>query len=603
MRDLFTKILAFIKKNIALFIIIPIAFLAICARVYSITNKEEVDEIQEISYSEFLNLVDEGAVDMLYYSTSNEYMTATLYNEETKDMPVKERKEYEYSNQDKRLVLYPASDDFRERMLRAGVTMVLEKSNTVLADILSVVLSMFFPILYILLIVRILMRSNKKLTEDTLVQKSSVTFNDVIGHDEIIEDVRFITELIKNPKRGIEVGAKVPKGILFSGSPGTGKTLIAKAIAGEAGVPFLYMNASSFIEMYVGVGAKRVRELFEVARKNSPCIVFIDEIDSVGASRSMTSGHSENDQTLNALLQEMDGFSGRDGIFVIAATNRADLLDKALTRAGRFDRQIVVNPPSDWNVRKDLFDYYLAKYSVSDDVNTEALSKQTVGFTGSDIAAICNEAGLVAIMKQKSAIDMACLEEALDKHLFKGNRKNKSEFEQDKTIVAYHEAGHAVMTFLRGQEIARASIIATTSGVGGAVFGQDSNSHFKTKSSFINDIMICYAGRISEQIKFNEITTGACNDITQATRLLQSFVETYGFDEETGLVDVSQLARYGNKLGIPERIKDLANKIYDEAFKILNDNFELVERLATSLLKYETLSGDTIKELLSSRAE
>ena len=577
--------------------------------VFFITNYIESQQAQpeEITYTEFEKLVDDGSVDIVKYSSSKEYMYAYLGTEETKEMSLVDKKEYIYPIENTKIVLYPANDTFRKDLLEKGVYVVLIKNDYTFLDILSMLLSVALPVIYIILLISMVrgigMKDND---EKDIIQTSNVKFSDVIGHDEILDDVKFITELIKDPSKGETIGAKVPKGILFNGEPGTGKTLIAKAIAGEADVPFLYYNASSFIEMYVGVGAKRVRNLFKIARENAPCIVFIDEIDSIGCKRSSGGRNSEGDQTINALLQEMDGFSGREGIFIIAATNRANDLDTALTRTGRFDRQITVNPPRDWKVRKKLFEFYLDKLKVSEDVNIEGISKQTSGFTGSDIAAICNEAGIIAMMKNKEYIDNDSLEEAIDKHIFKGNRtKNKDEFKEDKKIVAYHEAGHAVMNYLLNLPISRASIISNTSGVGGVVFGADQDSCFITKDQFEDKVRVAYAGRVSEAIKFNKITTGASNDITQATQIIKSYVERYGFDDEFGLIDMSvmhkdSLIKDDNTL---ERVQKIAKTLYNSTEELLRKSYNLVEVLAESLLENETLSGNEITELLRDNEE
>ena len=376
---------------------------------------------------------------------------------------------------------------------------------------------------------------------------------------------------------------------------------MAKAIAHEAGVPFLYQNASGLIEMYVGLGARRVRNLFKIAKKNAPCIIFIDEIDAVGGSRDSGKNTSEHEQTINALLQEMDGFNGRDGIFMIAATNRADALDEALVRSGRFDRRITVNPPRDWTVRKRLFDHYLAKYVCVDDIDVDTLAKQISGFTGADIAMLCNEASIIAAMHGKAGIDNACFEEAIDKKTFNGNRSKNEAVESDKNIVAYHEAGHAVMTYLTGQPIARASIQATTSGVGGVVFREDVNTMFQTAEDLRNGVLIAYAGRASEEIKFKSVTTGASNDITKATQIMVQYIEHLGFDGEFGLLDVSVLAQnhFMSSDNITERLSNMSNELYKECKDRLSENYNLVEKLAAALLEKNTLVGSEIKKLLT----
>ncbi len=559
------------------------------------------NKIEKISYNTFLEYVNDGKVDTIYYNKYNEWMTFTLFNEDTKDMTIEERTNYEgYTNDDKKMTLYPGEDEFRKELLTKDIILKIVSENTSFEQVLEKILTIAFPILWLIVLFSVLKQSiYSDMNKKDVIQTSDVKFDDIIGHDEILDDIKFITTLIQNPKIGDKVGAKIPKGILLSGEPGCGKTLIAKAIAGEAGVPFLYQNASSFIDRFVGVGAKHVRDLFKIAKDNAPCVIFIDEIDAIGMDRDKNKGTSEHDQTIDALLQEMDGFSGRDGIFVIAATNRPDILDPALTRSGRFDRQIIVAPPKDWKIRKDLFDHYLAKFTVSDEVDTENLSKQVSGFTGADIATICNEASIIAVMNGKECIDRDCIEEAIDKKIFKGNRSKKQRYEEDKKIVAYHEAGHAVMSYLLGEPIARASIQSTVSGIGGAVFNEDKESMLQTKTDYENKVLICYAGRVSEELKFNSITTGASNDITQATAIMMQYVERLGFDSDFGLLDVSVLSKEHliNSREITDRLSKMSKELYNECKSKLSENYNLVEKLAQKLLETETLSGGEIETL------
>lgn len=563
----------------------------------------DTTEIEQITYTEFLELAENGKVDALYYSSGEETMTAVLFNEETKDMPLEEREEYVYENEDKRYVPYPAYDDFRKDMLSYDIRLILMRGKSTLVNVLSTLISLALPIFWIFLIWKMMSSQTKGLDKKGILQTSDVKFSDVIGQDEVIENIQFISDLIKDPTKGDNIGVKVPKGILLTGAPGTGKTLIAKAIAGEAGVPFISMGGSDFKELFVGMGAKRVRDLFKIARENAPCIIFIDEIDSIGAKRDSRTSNSEDDSTINALLKEMDGFNGREGIFVLAATNHPEKLDKALTRAGRFDRRIAINPPRDWQVRKELFEHYLENFKVSEDVDIDNLAKTVSGFTGADIAMICNEAGIVAMMHDKEFIDNASLEEAIDKVVFNGSRSKKEAFRKDKEIVAYHESGHAVMTYLVGKPISRASIIGTTSGVGGAVFQADSSDTlFTTKQDMIDRVMITYSGRASEEIKFKDVTTGAENDITQATNVMSAYIQRYGFDKDFGLLDISVLSEQGliDMADITSRLSKMSKEVYKDTFDLLNKNYSKVEALAQKLLEVETLSGREIEELLNS---
>lgn len=586
------------KRIIAVSIQIMLVTIAVWISL-ALTRKETFDEIPMVSYTDFLNSVKTGTVDLVVYSSSDEVMTFYEFNDETKEMDSKTLEDYIYPPTQAKHTLYPAYEDFRKDMLTANVRLKINSKNKIIS-VISALSSLLIPALYLYFIYRAMRSQTKGLDLKTVSQTSTVKFADIIGQDELLEDVKFVSSLIKNPGQGAAIGAQVPKGMLLIGPPGTGKTLLAKAIAGEAGVPFFQLSGSDFKEMFVGLGAKRVRDLFAMARKNAPCIVFIDEIDSVGAKRSKRVSSSEDDQTINALLKEMDGFTGREGIFVIAATNREDSLDSALVRPGRFDRKVHVNPPRDWKVRKQLFAHYLSKLKVADDVDVEGLAKQVVGFTGADIATVCNEAGIIAIMKQLDCVNHACLEEAIDKQIFKGNRSKAEGYVKDKNIVAYHEAAHAVMTHLCGEPISRASILATTSGVGGAVFGADTDSVFMTDKSFRDRIKIAYAGHASEELKFETVTTGASNDITQATQLMLSYIQRYGFDKEYGLIDISVLTDSQLIPGeeITKRISEMSKTFYNQTKEELKQHFDLVEVLAKKLIECETLTGKEIEELL-----
>lgn len=568
-----------------------------------IPKSVDTKDVQIMEYAEFMERLEAGEVDQISYNRSSEYMIVSFFNDETRGMSPEERAEYEYPADDKRAVKYPAHDGFRQEMLEHGATPTMWAASTTFMDVISAIVGLAMMGGMVLLLVVMLKAgplASMAAREKDLIKTSDVKFDDVIGQDEVIEDLKFIVELMKDPSLGEKIGARVPKGLLLQGPPGTGKTMLAKAIAGEAGVPFLQQSGSSFIEMYVGVGAQRVRNLFKIARKNAPCVVFIDEIDAVGSARSK-SGTGEHEQTVNALLEQMDGFSARDGVFIIAATNRADQLDEALVRPGRFDRQVTVNPPADWHARKKMFDHYLGRLALAPDLDIENLSRQTPGFTGADIAAVCNEAGMIAVMAKKDFVDMACLEEAIDKKVFMGSRSKREQYEKDRQIVAYHEAGHAVMTWLLGEPISRASIQATTSGVGGAVFGGDRESQFMTVKDFRHKIMIAYAGRASEQIKFGDATTGASNDITKATALLKQYVERLGFDRDMGLLDLDLLAkdRLVSASDTIRALRRVSNELYADCEKLLKDNYRYVETLAGDLLSEESIAGPRIERILA----
>ncbi len=563
-------------------------------------REKENREIEKVSYVMFINYVKEGLVDVVYYDTTEEYMIIALFNEESKEKTLEELEEYEYATKDKRMVLYPSYEEFPKEMLEQGVRVVDLNKDSLLSKVFSVLLSAAFPLVMVYYLFIMMKRVAPNMKQSYIVEKSDMKFENVIGHEEILQDLKFITSFIKNDEIGKKIGIRVPKGILLSGEPGTGKTLIAKAIAGEADVPFLYVNASSFIEMYVGVGAKRVRELFQLARENAPCIIFIDEIDAIGIKRDEKDNHSEREQTINALLQEMDGFTTRDGIFLIGATNRPDKLDKALVRSGRFDRQIEIHRPKNWMVRAELFRYYLKELKVDETVDIESLSKQVTGFTGADISMICNEAGIIATMQGKERIDLDCMEEAIDKKILKGNRKKEKSLLQDRRIVAYHEAGHAVMSYLLGQRVARISIIENTSGIGGAVFNMETESSFVTAEEILNKVKIAYAGRIVEQLEFSSITTGATNDILQATQDLLAYVGQYGFEEQFGVLNLGVLQENGlvHEEQVTTFLIQLSKKLYEEATVTLQNHYEWIVHLAEHLLEIETMTGEEFSLLM-----
>ena len=572
------KIFDFIEKRKKTFIAMA-AFVMIASLSIFGFQKYRESQITELSYMDFIKLVENDKVDEIRCISNKDVMTFTLIN----------GSEYKTS--------YPDYEDFKKDMLLSGVKVTKtwgfsEEGFMVVIDI--IVIAVYVSVMLVFT------KGIGNIKAKDILQKSDVKFNQIIGLDEIMNDISLYVSMIKNPHIGDEIGAKLPKGVLLTGDPGTGKTLIAKAIAGEADVPFISVSGSEFAELYKGVGAKRVRKVFKIARKNAPCVVFIDEIDAIGGKRTGHKTDSEDTQIINQLLKEMDGFKTLEGVFVLAATNCPDNLDDALKRSGRFDRQVNIMPPRDWKVRKQLLEFYLKNYKIAEDVNIESLAKSIAGFTGADIATICNEASLVAIVKGYSAINIECINEAIDKKIFSGNKDKSEQYAKDRLIVAYHEAGHAVMKHLVHQPIARASIVGTTSGVGGAVFGEDKEGFLQSKNDIRGDIAVCYAGRAAELAKFGEVSTGAVNDITKATEYIMAYVEKYGFDEETGAIDMRAL-RSKNVIDakdISGRIKAISKELEEFATESLKNHFDMVDRLAKELLDKETLDGKAIEDIL-----
>lgn len=584
------------RRNLWLVLMIVGVFLIVLTVTDSAIYRINMPD--EVTTEEFMGDLRGGKIDTIYYDATSEMMRYTLLNDETRSMTLKDRESYVYDKSDWRMTQFIGGDSFRYDMLvKYHVNLRIQTFKPMMAEFLSVIFSFALFIIVLALALVIVQKGTMNTKKfDSMQGQVNTTFKDVIGQDEVLKDLEFIVRMMRGEKLDT-LGAKIPKGVLLSGPPGTGKTLIARAVAGEAGVPFFSANASEFIDMYVGVGPKTVRTLFKQARKHKPCVIFIDEIDAVASTRGAQGTTSEDNKTVNALLQEMDGFNKDSGVFVIAATNNPDSLDPAIVRAGRFDRQVVVNPPRDWHIRRKLFELYIKDAPCETDLDN--LAKQTVGFTGADISAVVNEAKLVAAMSDKTALDAECFETAIDKKLFKANRSSSARHKHDIEIAAYHEAGHAVMNYLAGMPIARASIIGSTSGVGGAVFQADKDSsQFSTKEEYEWQIKICYAGRASEAVKFGKITDGAGSDITQATKLIYTYCCKVGMSDDYGLLDIDVLKSI-SPFAVPNNVlQKLSRRFMDETSSLIQSNYKLVEAVAKELLDKETIPGSEIVEII-----
>ena len=446
----------------------------------------------------------------------------------------------------------------------------------------------------------------------------NVKFSDVAGIDEAKEDVVELVDFLRNPAKYYDIGGKIPKGCLLCGQPGTGKTLLAKAIACEANVPFFFISGSDFVEMFVGVGASRVRDMFAQAKKQSPCIVFIDEIDAVGRSRgaSVGGGNDEREQTLNQLLVEMDGFQERSGIIVLAATNRADVLDHALLRPGRFDRQIVVGLP-DIKGREDILKVHAKKIKLSPDVVLNDIARGTPGFSGADLANIVNESALLAAKRNRKIVTMQDMEDAKDKVMMGSERKSMVMKEEEKRLTAYHEGGHAIVSLNQeaSDPIHKATIIPRGRALGLVMRLPKEDRFSETYEQMLANMAIAMGGRAAEEMIFghNKVTSGASSDIQQCTKLARNMVTKWGLSEKIGKIDYSQedtgYATSGKNVSadisqetaklIDEEVKKLVDNAYNTAVKILYEHKEDLEILANALLEYETLTGDEIKDLLN----
>ena len=446
---------------------------------------------------------------------------------------------------------------------------------------------------------------------------ANVTFKDVAGIEEAKEELAEIIEFLKNPKKFQRLGGRIPRGVLLVGPPGCGKTLLAKAIAGQAEVPFFSISGSDFVEMFVGVGASRVRDLFKQAKDNSPCIIFLDEVDAIGRKRGpgfVGGGHDEREQTLNAILVEMDGFDTNDQVIVIAATNRADILDHALTRPGRFDRQVFI-PLPDLKGRVDILNVHARKVKIGPDVSLERLARGTPMFSGADLAAIINEAALAATMANKDYVEMADLEEARDKVRWGRAKRSRVIDKKEKEITAYHEAGHTlVQSLLKEADPLHKVSIIPRGPMGGATFAlPEKDRTIFTKKYCMAVLQVCFGGRIAEELFFDDITSGAQSDINQATKIAKQMVLTWGMSSELGLISYGADSNlddfiyvmpgekdYSDKTAevIDREVRRITDEAYKEAKQLIQANKDNVEKIANALLKYETLDAEDVKLLL-----
>ncbi|GEL06997.1 ATP-dependent zinc metalloprotease FtsH [Salisediminibacterium halotolerans] len=452
----------------------------------------------------------------------------------------------------------------------------------------------------------------KLVTED----KKTARFRDVAGADEEKQELTEVVDFLKDPRKFADIGARIPKGVLLVGPPGTGKTLIARAVAGEAGVPFFSISGSDFVEMFVGVGASRVRDLFENAKKNSPCIIFIDEIDAVGRRRGagVGGGHDEREQTLNQLLVEMDGFGVNEGIILIAATNRADILDPALLRPGRFDRQIMIGRP-DVKGREAVLGVHAKEKPLADDVELKVIAQRTPGFSGADLENLLNEAALVAARSDKKKIDMESVEEAIDRTIAGPSKKSRVISEKEKNIVAHHEAGHTVvgMKLENADMVHKVTIVPRGQAGGYAMMLPKEDRYFMTKPELIDKIIGLLGGRVAEEVMFNEVSTGAHNDFQRATGIARKMVMEYGMSDKLGPV------QFGNTQGEPFLGRDMQNEqnysdaiaheidmevqqilkdAYESCRQILTEHKASLELVAEMLIEHETLDAEQIRSLV-----
>ena len=634
-------------RNLLLYLGIPILIIIITAAVLS-TNKSTSPKTSELEQYFVQDMVDSFNIDYgsgqieitlkegmsPIKSTDSDSQSAT-----TATQPATEQQKTQSNSKKAKIVVKgqladiqrflddikpyynPAStDEIPHNLTRAT-------DNSILMEMIPTLIIMIILIVAWVLIMKKMgggglggkeMSFGKAKIKNTNDEKRKTTFDDVAGADEEKEELAEVVEFLKAPEKYNKLGARIPKGVLLVGPPGTGKTLLARAVAGEAGVPFFSISGSDFVEMFVGVGASRVRDLFDQAKKNSPCIIFIDEIDAVGRQRGagLGGGNDEREQTLNQLLVEMDGFGANEGVILIAATNRPDVLDPALMRPGRFDRQVVVSYP-DVNGREAILKVHARKKPLAPDVNLKTIAKTTAGFTGADLENLLNEAALLAARKDKKAITMDEIKEATVKVVVGAEKKSKVMSEKEKKLTAYHEAGHAIVfDKLETQDPVHEISIIPTGMAGGYTMPLPSeDKSYNSRRGMYEDIVVSLGGRVAEELIMDDISTGASNDIEKATKTARAMVTKYGMTKELGCVCYgtdNNSVFLGRDMGsrtqdyseataakIDQLVLDMVNKAYGDATKILSDNMDKLHDIAKYLIKHEKMGSEDFTAVMN----
>ncbi|KPA14625.1 cell division protein FtsH [Candidatus Magnetomorum sp. HK-1] len=585
-------------KNLALWLVITLMMIML----YNLFHQQPTQQ-QNITYSNFLQMVEEGHIK--HVLIQDKYLIITHVNE------------------DRYKIFMPQDPEMINFLKKHKVIIDVQPPND--NPWVSILVS-WLPMLVLIGVWVFFMRQmqmgggkalsfGKSRARLLSNQQDKVTFADVAGIEEAKEELQEIVDFLKDPKKYTRLGGRIPKGVLLTGPPGTGKTLLSRAIAGEAGVPFFSISGSDFVEMFVGVGASRVRDLFIQGKRNAPCIIFIDEIDAVGRHRGggLGGGHDEREQTLNQLLVEMDGFESNEGVILISATNRPDVLDPALLRPGRFDRQVVVSLP-DIRGREKILKVHMKRTPLSKNVDSNVLAKGTPGFSGADLENLVNEAALMAAKRDKDRLDMDDFEDAKDKVYMGLERRSKVITEEDKKTTAYHEGGHALVArFLPGSDAVNKITIIPRGRAAGITWFLPEERDFKYKDQLESELSVAFGGRIAEELVLKRISTGASNDIKQATDLANKMVRMWGMSEKMGPLsynnqdesmylgrDMAQPRDYSEETAkeIDSEIRDFIRKSYDKATEILKDNIDILHKLKDLLLEKETVLGEELDELI-----
>ena len=558
---------------------------------------------QEISYDAFIKEVEQGSVE-----------SVTVRNNQ---IDIRYKENSEKFNPLLKVYTVPMERDYRltDRLLENGVTVKRERQDTM--AVIESVVSLLLPFVLIVIVMNFMMKRmggiGKSNAKVFMQRETGVTFADVAGEDEAKESLVELVDFLHNPGKYTHIGAKLPKGALLVGPPGTGKTLLAKAVAGEAHVPFYFLSGSDFMEMYVGVGASRVRSLFKQAQQTSPCIIFIDEIDSIGRSRSGISGggESEQQQTLNQLLSEMDGMDSSKGLLILAATNRPEVLDPALLRPGRFDRRVIVDKP-DLKGRVEILKVHAKNVALDDTADLQAIALATSGAVGSDLANMINEAAILAVKNGRSAVSQRDLFEAVEIVLVGKEKKDRILSSKERRIVSYHEVGHALVSALQkdAEPVQKITIVPRTMGALGYVMQvPEEEKYLNSKKELQAQLVVSLAGRAAEELVFDTVTTGAANDIQQATRMARAMVTQYGMSEKFGLMGIaSQEDQYltgrtvmncgdATAAAVDDEVMRILKEAYEEAKRLLGENRVVMDEIAAFLIEKETITGKEFMEI------
>lgn len=580
------------NKKSMLLIGLSILFVIVIALVsiFWVKNTSKKDE-NTLAYTDLIKELSYGNIEKVEMTTGSTTVKVKL-----KDV------------EEEKTSIVPETESFmnlvQSKVAEGNELELIQKPKSILTQIPSMIMSILPTAIMLALFIMIFkmqgLGEKGKVYDDT-ERKTKIKFDDVAGLDEEKEEMIEIVDFLKKPEKFKKMGARVPKGVLLYGKPGTGKTLIAKAIAGEADVPFISMSGSEFIEMFAGLGASRVRKLFEKARKLAPCIVFIDEIDAIGSRRTSNSGaETENNQTLNQLLVEMDGFSSEETIIVLAATNRPEMLDKALLRPGRFDRQITI-PVPDLKGRLEILKIHARDKKISDDVNLESIAEDTAGFTGAELENILNEAAIVATKNKHEDIENLDIEEAVKKVTVGLEKRGRVYSEKDKKLTAYHEAGHAVVSrYLPTQtNVKEISIIPRGVAGGYTMYKSDEDKYYISKTEMQEKLIALLGGRAAEKLVLNDISTGASNDIEVATKIARDMVTKYGMSDNLGPIDFQgkepyEMQMFGENIGdkIGEEVKKLIDIAYSDALSLLQQHRDKLDMIAQALLEKEKINEE-----------